>query len=359
MNLRRLLAGPGYFFHRLQVSAALGRIFRNAVLRNILAYTFAIAIVWWIARDVPLHRLLGAFADANLWVFIPVSLIGIAVWFVDETVLWSKLFSYFLTKTTFRELLPANAAQYFLQVINFAASAGALALFLNRDKGVAMLDASGTLLFMFFLDGIVLAAMAAGAGLLVPTSPMRAGLWWAIGAEIFFLAIAAFWLNGHPFTRVGRWLHERAWLRAFRDARPHQYLVLMAIRGAVFMFNGLILYAQLWSFGVHVSLGQAMAFNPAVILFGATPVTPVGVGSLQAMMVYGFSRFGTRHQLLALSLAMNAMQFAFRIPLGFVAAGKFTREVTVEAHPTGAARKEPRETRRESGWEKSPADQHG
>jgi hypothetical protein len=38
--------------------------------------------------------------------------------------------------TGFRELAPANAANYFLQLINMAVAGGALFLFLNRRKHV-------------------------------------------------------------------------------------------------------------------------------------------------------------------------------------------------------------------------------
>ena len=61
-------------------------------------------------------------------------------WFVGETFLFSRLFSYVHERTGFRELMPVNAATYFLQLVNMAVAGGAMVLFLNRRKQVHWLD---------------------------------------------------------------------------------------------------------------------------------------------------------------------------------------------------------------------------
>jgi len=300
---------------------------RKSVLQNLLVYCAAGAIVWYVARGVPIADFIRSFGAANLWLFIPVSLTGFLIWFVGETLLFSRLFTYFHKPTTFREMIPANAAQYFLQLVNLAVAGGALAFFLHRRKGVPWLAAGCTLLFQGLLDIALLAAMALIGAALVPSSPIRIGVPYAVGALLVLSAIAATFLWWRPTRGFGRWVYERRALISFRSAQPRHYLKLALIRAPIFAAQGFIIYGELRSFHVQVPLAQAFALMPAVLVIGGLPVTPVGLGPLQAVVVSGFSAFGSRSALLATSLAISAINLALRIPLGLGTAGAFAHEV--------------------------------
>ena len=82
-----------------------------------------------------LAQLLHSFSVANLWIFIPASVGSFTVWFVGESFLFATLLSYFHKRTSFDEMLPANAAQYFLQLIDTAVAGTALVMFMHRRKG--------------------------------------------------------------------------------------------------------------------------------------------------------------------------------------------------------------------------------
>ena len=89
----------------------------RVLLHNFAAYAIAIAIVWYAARGVSWAQIADAAGHANLWLFICVSFAGLLCWFVAETVLYSRLFSFFHGPTRSFELLPTMGAMYFLQII--------------------------------------------------------------------------------------------------------------------------------------------------------------------------------------------------------------------------------------------------
>ncbi|MGD0073547.1 MAG: lysylphosphatidylglycerol synthase transmembrane domain-containing protein, partial [Candidatus Binataceae bacterium] len=300
---------------------------RKSFLQNLLVYCVAGALVWYVARGVAIADFVRSFGEANLWLFIPVSLCGFLIWFVGETLLFARLFTYFHKPTTFREMIPPNAAQYFLQLVNLAVAGGALAFFLHRRKGVPWLAAGCTLLFQGLLDIALLAAMTLIGAALVPSSPIRMGVPYAAGSILVLSAIAATFLWWRPTRGIGRWIYERKSLVSFRLAQPRHYLRLALIRTPIFALQGFIIYGELRSFHVEVPLSQAFALTPAVLFLGGLPVTPVGLGSLQAVVVAGFSAFGSRSALLASSLAVSAINLAIRIPLGLGTAGAFANEV--------------------------------
>jgi hypothetical protein len=101
-------------------------------------------------------------------------------------VLFATLFSFFHKKTGFRELLPATAAQYFLQAVNILAADGALVIFLNRRKGIRWLTAKWTMMFAGFIDAMTLAGIATVAGLFVPQSKIRLALPYPLQRSAFY-----------------------------------------------------------------------------------------------------------------------------------------------------------------------------
>jgi len=67
---------------------------RKTVLQNLVTYAVAAAIVWYAARGVSWSQVADAAGRATLWLFAVASLGGFLCWFVGETILYSRLFSY-------------------------------------------------------------------------------------------------------------------------------------------------------------------------------------------------------------------------------------------------------------------------
>jgi hypothetical protein len=174
----------------------------RGLLHTLGAYALAFAIIWYLARDIALAQLLHNFSMANLWVFLPASLGSFTVFFGGETLLFACLFSYFHTRITFREMLPANAAQYFLQLVNSAVGGTALVMFMNRRKGVPWLAGGCTLIFQALLDFQIMAAMALIAVMLEPGSMIHR--YWYLPAAVLvgLLLNTCFWMRGSPVSAL-------------------------------------------------------------------------------------------------------------------------------------------------------------
>jgi hypothetical protein len=175
-------------------------------LRNFVAYAVAAAIVCYAARGVSWKEVLGTGSHASLWIFVVASVTGFLCWFIGETVLYSRLFSYFHGPTGVRELLPTIAAVYFLQIANSYVAAGALVLFLHARKRVPWIMGGCTLLFQGYVDAMLLAALSLVAIALVPTSPIHMGLNYAVGVLATGSLIASFWLLWGKRLSAGNWL---------------------------------------------------------------------------------------------------------------------------------------------------------
>ena len=304
---------------------------RKALLQSVLVYVIAAAIVWWVARGVSWEAVLHSMSAAEPWLLAGASLAAFLCWFVGETALFSRLFSYFHERTHFRELLPTVATVYFLQVINSLIASGAFALYLRTRKRVPWVTAGCTLIFQAYIDTMLLAIVSLVAICLVPTSPIRGGLYYALGALGIFCLIAAFWLIGEPRNGLGRWLYQWPHMISFRHARPAHYAKLMAIRFAIYLGAGIALYGQLRSFHIDVPLAYVLALTPFVMAAGNSLISPAGIGTTQFVYTVGFAHFAPRDQLLAVSIAATAFNFVFRIPMGFAMSRSLVDELSVAA----------------------------
>lgn len=292
---------------------------RKRALQNLVAYMVAAAVVYYAARSVSWSQVVEVSNHARIWLFLGVSLGGFLCWFVGETFLYSRLFSYFHGPTRARELLPTMATVYFLQLINSYVAGSAYLLFLHTRKRVPWIMGGCTLLFQAYIDVILLAILSLVAIVFVPTSPIRFGRYYAAGVLGAGCLIATFWLFWGARLNRGswlRWIYDRPSMLSFRMAQPSQYVKLAAIRFLISLGAGLTLYGQLASFHIYVPLAQVLALAPLIVAIGNSPFSPGGIGTTQLVFTMGFAGYAHKSELFALSLAVSAFNVLARIPMG-------------------------------------------
>ncbi len=312
---------------------------RRTIADNAVIWSIAALCIWWVSRGIGFHEFLHTLHGARIALFVLVNLISVLMWWLGDTLLFSILFSHFHQKTTFRELLPATAAQYFIQAINLLAADGALIVFLNRRKGVKWLTAAWTLMFMGLIDALALSTAITVAALARPQSSIRAALPYSGAALAFLLLVALWWARGKPKTRPERWMYNRPSARAFREAGLGAYLLLGSIRMSMIAAQCVLYSYSVKAFAPQVPFAQVMALSPAIQAASNEPLTPQGLGPMQAVFVDGLSRFAPRDKILAAALGISVLALLCRLPFGIGAAGTFARKVlAIEAgQETGAA----------------------
>ncbi|HEV7966097.1 MAG TPA: lysylphosphatidylglycerol synthase transmembrane domain-containing protein [Candidatus Acidoferrales bacterium] len=297
-------------------------------VRQALAYGLAAVIIGYLARGTSWRQFEAVLHHVNAWEFLAATAASFACWFLGDTLAYARVFSYFHGEVSFREMLPASAAQYFLQAVNSAVGGAALAFLMSARKRVSLLSSGATLAFLGLVDLLVMAWSGLAVALLVPHSWLAGERVYAALVTASVTLIAWFWMRGRPRQRVSRWLYDRPWLVSFRNARPAIYVKLGLLRAAVFALQGAILYFQLASFGVHVPFRQVMSFEPAGLFLNALPLTPSGLGVLQAVLVLGFHEYGTRAALLSVGLMISIAGVLMRLPLGLCAARSLAHDGT-------------------------------
>lgn len=306
---------------------------RKTVLQNFVAYAVAAAIVYFAARSVSWRQVVDASSHATPWLFLGASVGGFLCWFIGDTILYSRLFSYFHGPTGVRELLPTMASVYFLQLINSYVASGAYVLFLHARKRVPWITAGCTLMFQAYIDVMLLAMLSLLAIAFVPASPIWSGRYYAAGVLSVGCLVASFWLFwGARLDRGNwlRWLYERPSMMSFRMARPSHFIRLLAIRFMISLGAGFALCGQLASFHVNVPLAEVLALTPLIVAIGNSPFSPGGIGTTQLVFTIGFARFAGKSDLFALSCAVSGFNLLIRIPMGLAMGSPLEEAVEVK-----------------------------
>jgi len=287
---------------------------RELIMRG-ATYAIAGGLLWGLVRNLSAASIAAAWGRANLWILLAACGLSVSCWVIGEALLYSRLISYFHRRTSFREMLPINAAQEFLQIVNKAAAGTSLVVYMHRCKDVPWMSAGCTLIFQAFIDLLVIMVLAVLASLIAPAALLGVPRWLPALALAGLVAGAISIRNGWAGRWIGRWLSERPSLATFRRARASHYSRLMALRAPTFMAQALVLYLELRSFGLHAPLSYVFSFIPALTLLSSLPIAPGGIGPRQAATVFGLAAFGSKADLLAMSLAHSFGSILFRAPL--------------------------------------------
>jgi uncharacterized membrane protein YbhN (UPF0104 family) len=175
------------------------------------------------------------------------------------------------------------------------------------------------MLFYQTIDLMVLATLALAGASALPASPAIAQVQRAAAiADGFAIAMLAVFMTSRP-----RW----AWLArvrragifsTHREATVRDLAVLVAVRACY--FGGFVLYFWLGThaFQAGVPLLLSLAATPIILVVGGLPITPAGLGTQQAAMLYLFAPYGSEAAILAFALSFPVALICTRVPLGLL-----------------------------------------
>jgi hypothetical protein len=199
-----------------------------------------------------------------LALMIPYSLLYLVV---DTLVLWRAV-TWFNTPVPYTSLLPVRASAYILSILNEQVGKGAIALYLNRTRGVPGWQVGSSMLFIMFCEFFYLLSWAS-LGYVLEKERLPAvfhAIPYVAGAALLFFA-GFVWFFRAKRVPFGAALRDRDLLRAFRQAGPMHYVKIVLLRSPA-MMAAIFVYARCAAlFGVEIPLGTMLGLLPA-IFFG-------------------------------------------------------------------------------------------
>ena len=248
-----------------------------------------------------------------------VTALAVTAWWLLESRAFAYLFSRFNAQVSWKEARALRGLTYLATPINWNLGTAAIILHLRRSKGIGAVQSTSSMLFYGLIDLLVLSTLALAGASMLPDSPVIGPIQrTAAIADGFAIAMLAVLMTKQP-----SW----SWLQKFRGAgifSTHRQAsvadvaVLSAVRFCY--FGGFVCYFWLgtWAFNASIPLFFALAVTPIILVVASLPITPAGLGTQQAAMLYFFAPYAAEAPVLAFSLAYPVALIVTRIPLGLL-----------------------------------------
>jgi uncharacterized membrane protein YbhN (UPF0104 family) len=240
------------------------------------------------------------------------------------------------TKVEWRQVFGAYAAGIGANALLPGRGGDLLRLYIvrHRVEGSTYPTLGATLLAdgifdLFAASAILIWALAAGVlpgGDVLPTLPGIDWLWvfrnpWqSFVIAGFFLAIGLV-VIGLAYPRISEfWEHVRQGLGVLRT--PRRYLREVALWDAAdWALRLTAVFFFLHAFGLPATAYNVFAYQVAGSLSTALPLTPGGIGTEQALLVFVFSGVASASKILAFSVGVKLVTITINVTLGLAAVG--------------------------------------
>lgn len=287
-------------------------------------WLIAAALIGFFFTRVPIEEAWSVARKARLDLFVPLITGGVVLWFVIESATYSLFFTRFNAPVSMREALSLRGMSYLLTPIHWNVGKAAVILRLRQTKGIPLLEATSTVMLVQAVDGFVLGALATtGLTLLAAQAEELAGVRGTTIAIVIAVVLNLALLRASwPRYRWLLWWRSLALHHAHRRLSARDFLLIVALKGAYHSVFILVFYFGPRAFGIELPFALALASAPIIQAVGALPITPAGLGTQQAAMLYFFGdRFGgngSEAEILAFGFA-----FPFAMILGRCLLGLF------------------------------------
>ena len=284
-----------------------------------LPWLLGLAILVWLLRRVPLAAV-GAALAGGRWpaLVLYVAFELAAMLLVDA---WATVVTLRRCggSPPFRQVLAMRAATYLLNLVHFGAGQGAFGWYLAR-AGRGGWGAGGALLVLLVTQGVALVLVVALGLLLAPA--------WLAAKALPLAVLALAGIAGYLAVIALRpaWAQRLPLLRPLLVAGLSGHAVAVAARLPHMLLLVLLNWGLYRVWGMPVPLRFGLAVWPLLLLVSALPITPSGLGTVQALQVALFARWAPEADpasreaaVLALTIASYALALLMQAAIGALA----------------------------------------
>jgi hypothetical protein len=269
------------------------------------------------------------FGEANWLIWIAL-MIPYSVFFflVDSHVTWRVVRWFNAPDLRFSDMLPIRASAYILSLVNEQVGKGAMSLYLFRRYRVSAWEAISSMLLLGIMEIYQLllfssVGVISGYGVVQAASrqlPLDVILPTVFVVAMVYLPLNNAYFRGHLLRRFR--LREQPVVRAFREARPVHYLLIVLFKAPNLIAAILVYTLALELFNVDVSFAEMLAFLPVIFLAAALPL-PFHAGALLLWTVL----FPDFPEVGVFSLVMHTFFVLFNAVIGVLFLPKANREL--------------------------------
>lgn len=321
--------------------------------RKIIPWIIAAIIFYLLFRKIPPANVLATITDSNISLFIFYAVSYFFVVMLVDCVGLRWVISRFSTRVTYVETILMRGATYLLMILNYNLAQGGMAFYLKRTHKAPVFKTLGTIFYLTLIDLTIVLTFAVIAVLIEDAVYREIHLrpfvfHFAAVFYILFILWSLFWRNiNHPLVLLFRrlkpfeWLIKRDLFVTFRESTYKDMITTFFLRTPTMLLVVASFFLWIHAFRSFVPLTDLLLYSPLIMVVGTLPITPAGVGTVQALCIEFFQNGLTspllQHQLytpqeilLAASLLWAIFNVTLKVLFGLYCLTKKSRSLFVE-----------------------------
>lgn len=261
-------------------------------LQPLAAWLLAFVILYFLFRQVPPKAVWQSVLRADLTVFIALAILYfIVVYFLDS---WSMvhILRFHDIHIPLRKFLHFRGHSYYYSLLNYNAGQGLLAYYIKQSESTSWFKVGSIVFYVMLNDFFLLLATAAIAFALAPPRSMvmlsiHHLLYGVIAVLLALFVICKF--TPYLVKPLREKMQPGSWYAFMAHYRARHLALTFCYR--MLVLGGVILglYLPFIPFHIDISFVRYLASAPLVLIVGALPITPAGLGTMQSAFVMLFS----------------------------------------------------------------------
>lgn len=267
------------------------------LIKKIIPWLLALLLLAYLFYKIPPAKVLQALSHVNLPLLILYAFLYFILVMAIDCLSLSKVLTKFCVPVSVKEIFPPRAVSYLLALVNYNAGQAGLAYFIKRSKGASFFKTMGAIFFIMVIDLFWVVAMAFVGTFFIQLyfTGWDVSHWVRQVGFFVFAAVflhLAFWRGW--FGKISPWKVKMRWVdwvrgrhlfQAFHEATVWDYLMISLYRLPLHLVIVTSFYFAVTVFDAHIDYSTILGTVPVIILIGTIPLTPGGLGTVQASTI--------------------------------------------------------------------------
>lgn len=289
------------------------------LLKRTGPWAAAVFFLVFLFHSIEFNKFIEALIQVNLTIYLPWLLVfGIAAFLMDVQNLKSVLLQ-FDYDVPYQKLLHIRGMTYLVMVINYTLGIGSIALYLKRDVGIPLIRSAGLMLVYNSATQNCLAIIAGTGCFFFQDSPNMTDKIFFLCVSIVSVSIAIIsTLKLMPESgKILKFKHLEV-VKVFHELPWISYILITFWRGVYYLTFLIFYYYAVRAFNMEIPLSALVVYVPVVLLIISLPITPFGLGTSQAAMIFFFKEYGSEATILAFGLTYSTSVILIRGMIGIL-----------------------------------------
>jgi uncharacterized membrane protein YbhN (UPF0104 family) len=303
---------------------------KKALLKRLGSWAAAALIIGYLFLRIDAETFSSAIKLADMTLYLPLFAVFILIWFLIESQNIMVVCRHLGHRLRFRQSMDIRGVTYLLMIVNPFLGLGGIAYYLKKETGAALSRTSSIMIFYSFTEMMsLLYFVTVGTFIVFNDSFFFKHLfYWSLGSILFYVALL-YLMRQFPAKGLLKKVADSPLLGTFFDAKIASFFILPLWRGLYFLAFIVFFYFGLKTFSIHIPIVKLFVYVPLIFWIGCWPITPFGLGTIQASMVYFFREYSTEANILAFSITYSTLLLLFRVPIGLYYLRKYNASPTI------------------------------